>query len=49
MLQICIENMTTHAVWSNGVKVGEVKMVEHVPFGSFVRKFNLGNKGVAKT
>lgn len=49
MLQICLDNMTTHVVWANEVKVEDGKRVEHVSFGSFVKKFNLRNKEVAKT
>lgn len=42
MLQICLDNMTTHVVWANEVKVEDGKRVEHVSFGSFVKNSTSG-------
>ncbi|KAF9897236.1 hypothetical protein BX616_005944, partial [Lobosporangium transversale] len=41
--------MTTHITWANTTKVENGKMIEHVSFGSFVKKFNLRDKEIAKT
>ncbi|KAF9181076.1 hypothetical protein BGZ49_004910 [Haplosporangium sp. Z 27] len=41
--------MTTHITWANTTKVENGKMIEHVSFASFVKKFNLRDKEIAKT